>query len=474
MVGEEAQPDDNKVQLFADAAKLAERYIRHERHGRVFPDAQAQEVLKGLDDWSLESPRPADRVLADLAEIGEAAAVRSTGGRYLGFVTGGTEPTALAASLLAAAWDQNGALPAMSPMAAAIDAIAARWVVELLGLPTESVAVFCGGASVANLIAVVAARDSLLMKQGWSVAQAGLRGSPPVSVITSTEAHSSVLKALRVAGWGTAEVHIVETDALGRLRVDAIPHVPSPALIVAQMGNVNTGHCDPLADLAAWAEANYSPDEYWLHVDGAFGLWSAASATQRHHATGAELADSWATDAHKWLNTPYDSGIVIGRNGLDLRRAMSATAAYLPGQSPEAVGGWSDDLREPMNLGLQMSQAVRAIPVFAELAVLGSAGIAELIDRCCRHVSELAARLEQGGVEIPAPPGLNQALARFGTDEVTNAVVTATQDGGVCWAGATTWQGHRAMRLSVCDASTTEADIERSAEAILAAWRSVR
>lgn len=471
MINDDRGQASAKADLFMTAAAMAEQYLRSERQGRVFPDSAAVDALSVLDSWGLEAPRPAGEVLSDLAAMGQAAAVRSTGGRYFGFVTGGTEPSALAASLLALAWDQNGALPAMSPLAAAIDAKAARWVVELLGLPTESTAVFCGGASVANLIAIVAARDVLLAHQGWSVAESGLRGSPPVSVIASTEAHSSVVKALRVAGWGASEVHLVETDELGRLKVEAIGNVGSPVLIVAQMGNVNTGHCDPLAELATWADARFAPGDYWIHVDGAFGLWAAASTTQQHHAAGIEMAHSWATDAHKWLNTPYDSGIVIARNGLDLRKAMSASAAYLPGQDPVDLVDWSDELREPMHLGLQMSQAVRAIPVFAELAVLGTAGVADLIDRCCRHVADLATLLESGGVEIPVAPGLNQVLARFGSDALTDEVVRNIQSGGVCWAGSTTWQGRRAMRLSVCDASTTTEDIETTAAAILEAWR---
>ncbi len=463
----------SKVDLFSQAAARAGSYISQERVGRVFPSRESLQALNALTDWSLAHPLPAEEVVDRLADIGAASAVRSTGGRYFGFVTGGTEPTALAASLLSLAWDQNGALPAMSPMVSTIDTLAARWIVELLGLPTQAVASFCGGASVANLIAVVAARDSLLAARGWSVAESGLRGAPTVHVITSRESHSSVGKALRIAGWGSAEIHQVDTDELGRLRVDDMPNVTGPVVIVAQMGNVNTGHCDPINEIADWADARFSAGNYWIHIDGAFGLWAAASPRQRHHAVGVDRAHSWATDAHKWLNTPYDCGVVIARDGMDLRRAMSATAAYLPGDSATADAGWSDELREPMHLGLQMSQAARSIPVFAELAVLGSNGVAELVDRCCRHAERLASLLAEGGVDIPAPPGLNQTLARFDSDTTTDAVVNAIQDGGRCWAGATTWNGRRAMRLSVCDVSTTADDIETSAQAILAAWDSV-
>lgn len=467
-----------KARLLASAAESAVDYVRGERQGPVFPSPDAIAKLDQLSSWSLDSPQSPQEVVATLAELGTVTAVRSTGGRYFGFVTGGTEPAALAASVLASVWDQNGALTAMSPLAAAIDRVAAKWIVDLLGLPGGSVASFCGGASVANLIGVVAARDSLLANNGWSVADQGLRDAPKVSVVASAEAHVSATKALRIAGWGLAEIVTVPTDSLGRMMVGAIPELCGPVLYLAQVGNVNTGHSDPVDELAALVGRRHEPGQAWVHVDGAFGLWAAASPRQRHHASGIDLADSWATDAHKWLNTPYDCGVVAVRNGHDLRRAMSATADYLPssdGLTAAGPGGvdsaWSDDLREPMHLGLQMSQAARSIPVFALLASIGAEGVADIVDRCCRHAEALSNKLVSAGAELLTPPGLNQALVRFESDDITNRVVAATQDGGVCWTGATTWQGMRAMRLSICDSATNDADIDAAAEAIIAAWR---
>lgn len=461
-----------KFRLLRLAAQHALDYVAAERQGRVFPSESSIAALDELSSLSLQSPMPPERVLDILARCGQQSAVRSTGGRYFGFVTGGTQPTALAASVLSLAWDQNAALPAMSPLAATVDRLASAWVVELLGLPTGSVASFCGGASVANLVAVTAARDALLANVGWSVARAGLNNAPPVTVVTSTEAHVSATKALRIAGWGTDQVVEVPTDSLGRLRVDLIPVVEPPVLFMAQMGNVNTGHSDPLAELADLRQDRYNPGQSWIHVDGAFGLWAAASTEHRDHAVGMDQADSWATDAHKWLNTPYDCGVVIARNGHDLRRAMSAAAAYLPGTGDQSGDEtWTDDLRQPMHLGLQMSQAARAIPVFAELASLGVDGIAELVDRSCRLAGLMASKLEAAGAEILAPPGLNQVLISFGSDAATDDVVQRVQRDGTCWAGATTWQGRRAMRFSVSDASTTQADIDLAADAVIACWR---
>ncbi|MEL7157681.1 MAG: pyridoxal-dependent decarboxylase, partial [Actinomycetota bacterium] len=371
---------------------------------------------------------------------------------------GGTQPVGLGAAVLTSTWDQNAALPVMSPVAAHLDAVAARWVVELLDLPGAEAA-FCAGASVANLTALCAARDTLLHREGWSVAERGLVGAPALQVVASAEVHVSVVKALRLAGIGTDAIVSVPTDECGRLRPEALPPLGPRSVVITQAGNVNTGHSDPFEPVVAAARAAGA----WVHVDGAFGLWAAAAPDRRHLVEGVAGADSWATDAHKWLNTPYDAGIVVCARGEDLRRAMAADAAYVA----------TDAERAPMHLGIQMSQRARGIETWAVLATLGRRGVADLIEQTCRRATDLAERLEAGGVTILAPVVLNQALAHFEDDATTDAVLAAVQADGTIWAGGTIWKGRRAMRLSVSDAATTPDDIELAAAVILRCWAEV-
>ncbi|MEM7339509.1 MAG: pyridoxal-dependent decarboxylase [Actinomycetota bacterium] len=421
----------------------------------VFP---AADTVAGLDDLLADLPDdPGDpaAVLDHLHALGSPATVDSTGGRYFGFVTGGTEPVARAAAVIAAAWDQNAAVPVMSPVAARLDAIASTWVCDLLGLGSAT-ATFCGGATVANLTAIIAGRDALLRRAGWDVDADGLTGAPPIEVVTSAEIHVSVRKALRLAGIGQRAVIPVDTDDAGRLRADRLPAIGPRTMVIAQAGNVNTGHSDPFPEVIDAARAT----EAWVHVDGAFGLWAAASDHRRHLVAGMEHADSWATDAHKWLNVTYDSAVAICARAEDLRLAMTADAAYLPGS----------DERANMHHGIQMSQRARAIEVWAVLATLGRSGLAALIDRTCDQAARFADRLAAAGVgaEVLAPVVLNQVLVSFGDDTRTDAVIAAVQTDGTCWVGPTTWQGRRAMRISVSDAATTDADIDTSATAIAA------
>jgi glutamate/tyrosine decarboxylase-like PLP-dependent enzyme len=444
--------------LIFDAARRAVSYLSGRTTRSVFPDAAAIQQLDALDMPLPDGPRPAEAVLEELDRCGSPATVVSTGGRYFGFVTGGTEPAGAAASILAGAWDQNVALPAMSPAAARIDTTAARWVCELLGLPADALAAFCSGASVANLTCIIAARDALLRRHGWDVGTLGMAGAPALRVVAGAEAHVSLLKALRVAGLGTDAIEWVATDEAGRMRPDATPNVDELTLVLLQAGNVNTGHSDPFAKLIPRMHQAGA----WVHVDGAFGLWAAASPRYRPLVAGVELADSWATDAHKFLNAPYDSGIAIVARPGDLRRAMAIDAAYLVTNSERAL----------MHLGLQMSQRARAVETWALIASLGRSGIAELVDRACDRAAQFAAALQAGGAEILAPVVLNQLLVAFGDDTITDAVIRAVQADGTCWAGGTTWQGRRAMRISVSDSATTQRDVELSSDAVLRCWRS--
>jgi len=384
--------------------------------------------------------------------------MRSTGGRYFGFVNGGTTDEARAAAMLAGAWGQNTALPAMSPAASAIDAAAAEMMVDVLGLPATATAAFCGGATVANITAIVTARDALLDGAGWDVHEQGLIGAPPIRVVISEEAHISVHKALRVAGFGQQQVVVVPADAAGRLDATQLPAKDGPTLVLAQAGNVNTGHSDPFN---AIVDELGGPDT-WVHVDGAFGLWANAVPERRVHVAGVERADSWATDGHKWLNVPYDCGVVVCADGRHLRHSMRMEAAYVPD------GG---EARSLMNMGLQMSQAARGVPVWAVLASRGRSGVAELIEHSCQCAERFGASLVAAGAELLAPVVLNQALVAFGDDATTDRVVDLVQRGDTCWMGATTWQGRRAMRISVSDLSTTFDDVDRSVAAVLDAWQ---
>jgi len=434
-------------------------YVGSVREQRVSPPIEALAALDGLTSVLPDGPGDPYEVVAQLDEIGSPATMRSTGGRYFGFVNGGTEPVALAAAMLVAAWDQNTALPIMSPIASRLDTIAARWVLEALGLPSTATASFCSGASIANLTCILAARDALLARAGWDLDRDGMFGAPPINVVMSEEIHIAVRRAVRVAGIGAAQIRTIPTDECGRARADALGPLDDMTLVLLQAGNVNTGHCDPFAAIIPAVHTAGG----WVHVDGAFGLWAGAAPTLAHHVVGVEHADSWATDAHKWLNATYDSAVAMCARGDDLRRAMSIAAAYVA----------SDDDRPLMQLGLQMSQRARAVEVWAILAAKGRAGLAEMIEGPSRLAALLADRLTTAGVELLAPVALNQALVAFGDDETTDAVLAAVQAEGTAWAGGTSWKGRRAMRLSVSDTSTTIDDIERTAAAIIAAHRAV-
>ncbi|WP_062070976.1 pyridoxal phosphate-dependent decarboxylase family protein [Demequina sediminicola] len=446
-----------RIGLITEASRRAGTYAAGAGDRAIFPQADA---LAGLDAFRQPLPqdgRPAREVLAELDTFGSPATTVVNEGRYFGYVTGGTDPAAQAAAILAGAWDQN--VGSGSTAGEAIDAVACQWIVDALGLPSQSVAAFNGGATVANLTGIIAARDALYARAGWSVAEQGLVGARPLRVIVGEEVHTSALKALRLAGFGAAQVERVPTDATGAIRADAFPQdTDDHTLVLLQAGNVNTGASDPFADIIPGVRERGG----WVHIDGAFGLWAAASPQLAHQVAGVEHADSWATDAHKWLSVPYDSGIVIVRDGNDLARAMSADAAYL---HPTAEA--------PMNKGIQMSQRARAIETWAMLATHGRTGLADLIERSCAHARRFAAGLEEAGAEILAPVALNQVLVAFGDAERTAATIAAIQAEGTCWAGSTVWHGRPAMRISVSDAATTADDVDASVEAIVRSWASI-
>jgi glutamate/tyrosine decarboxylase-like PLP-dependent enzyme len=412
-------------------------------------------------------------VLRDLAAAADPGLISSAGPRYFGYVIGGSVPAALGADWLTSVWDQNSGLYSTSPAAAVVEEIAAAWLLDLLGLPAEASVGFVTGCQMAHVTALAAARHALLSRIGWDVGERGLMGAPPLRILAGTEAHVTLFRALTVLGLGTRSVERVESDAQGRMQPLALARLleadrGAPTLICAQAGNVNSGACDPLAEIAALARRSGA----WLHVDGAFGLWAAASPRLRHLVAGAVLADSWATDAHKWLNVPYDSGIVAVADSGAHSAAMSATASYLQQHEGRDAVDWVPEF----------SRRARGFAIYAALRSLGRRGVGDLIEGCCEHARTMAEILAaQPGVDVLNEVALNQVLVRFragadgaagsAADGLTRAVIRRVQSEGVCWLSGTTWHGMAAMRISVSNWSTTRDDAELSAAAILAALR---
>ena len=441
-----------------DASRRAIAYLGNLDSRSVAPTPQAVENLKSFDEPL--PPRPSDpaETLRLLDEIGSPATTAMAGQRFFGFVIGGSLPVALGANWLAGAWDQNSALFRATPSAAYIEQTALRWLLELLELPPACVGSFVTGATVANLCALAAARHSVLAKAGWDVEAKGLFGAPPITVVVGDEVHPSVTKSLGILGLGRSRVVKVPVDGAGRMRADQIPDLAGPTIICAQAGNVNTGAFDPLVEICRRAK----PHGAWVHVDGAFGLWAAATRSHKHLAAGIELADSWATDAHKWLNVPYDCGLAFVRDPDSLRAAMAVTAEYLPTKS---------EFRNPSDFTPELSRRARGIEVWAALRSLGRAGIADMIERNCAQARRFAEMLSAAGIEILNEVFLNQVLVSFGDAERTKRVIEAIQAEGTCWCGVTVWQGRTAMRISVSSWATTEADVDRSVEAMIRAHR---
>ncbi len=418
------------------------------------PVAPSEVAVAGLDDLDAALPAAglnAREVLARLDATGSPATVASNGPRYFGFVTGGVLPVAQAAAWLSAAWDQNAALTVMSPVAARLGDAALRWIVELLGLPAETAGGFVTGATMANATCLAAARDAVLARSGWDAAGQGLTGAPPVTVAVGGEAHTVVGKALGLIGLGRDRATALPVDGQGRIEPASLPTLRAPAIVCLQAGNVNTGASDPFPPLIEWAREQGA----WVHVDGAFGLWAAASPAVASQVAGLADADSWATDCHKWLNTTYDCGVALVRERGALQAAMAAAASYLPGADTETMA------LTPMS-----SQRARGIEVWAALAMLGRDGVADLVDRNCKLAARFAEGLRIGGFDVLNDVVLNQVLVSFGATETTDAVIAAVQADGTCWCGPTTWHGVRAMRISVSGWSTTEADVDRSVLAV--------
>lgn len=437
------------------AATLSQSYVRGISKRRVFPGDMELVSLEAFREPWPNGPSPAAETIRLLDAAGSPATVATTGSRYFGFVTGGALPAALAADWMVSAWDQPAALPILSPAVAAIESAAARWVLEALNLPASAAVSFPTGASYGNLIALAAARRAVLLRQNYDVDELGLRGAPPFRVIISDEAHSTLIKGLGVLGIGRQAVEIVPTDDQGRMRLEALPPLDNSTIVCVQAGNVNSGSFDPIADIAAKTKAAGA----WLHVDGAFGLWARAAPHLAHLAAGIELADSWVTDGHKWLNTPYDCGIVICRDPQALHGAMSITAAYMP----------EGEIVPAKDRLIEFSRRARGVTVWAAMRVLGRQGLSDLIETCCKHAQTLRAGLLKMGWTIHNDVILNQVVASYESGERTELIRTAVNAEGICWFGPTRWRGQDAIRMSVSSWATAEGDIEAALDAISAA-----
>jgi glutamate/tyrosine decarboxylase-like PLP-dependent enzyme len=446
--------------LLRQASEKARHYVRGIGERRVAPAKRDLDNLKKFREPFPVAPSDPIQVLEMLDGLGSPATLASTGGRYFGFVQGGTLPASLAANWLASAWDQNAALRVMSPVAAELEEVVLHWVTEALGLPDTCEGGLVTCATTANFTALVAARHALLARAGWNIMDDGMFGAPPIDVVVGDEVHASILKALCLAGFGKKRLIRAAVDNQGRMRADKLPPLNGRTILCLQAGNVNTGAFDPAVEICARAHEQGA----WVHVDGAFGLWAGVSPKYRHLTEGFEQADSWATDAHKWPNVNYDSGIVLVKDGIALRSVMTMTAAYL-------VAG---ALREPMYHTPEASRRARGVELWAAMKSLGREGLCSLIERTCAHAKRFASGFRDAGFEVLNDVVINQVLVSFGNEKITQNVIRSVQEDGTCWCGGTVWQGKSAMRVSVSSWATTESDVEMSLKEIIQIARTFR
>jgi glutamate/tyrosine decarboxylase-like PLP-dependent enzyme len=438
--------------LLTDTAERATRYVEGIASRKVLPSLEAIARLDGLGGPLPENSCDTATLIALLDDLGSPATVATTGGRYFGFVTGGALPATLAANWLAGAWDQNAALTAMSPVAVKIEEIALAWLRDVLELPSSTGAGFVTGGTMANFTGLAAARHALLERAGWNVEDRGMFGAPEITVVVGGEVHIALLKALSMLGFGRTRVVTVPADNQGRMKAEEMPALTDRTIVCMQAGNVNSGAFDPASEICARAHQAGA----WVHVDGAFGMWAAAAPQRRHLTAGVRDADSWATDCHKWLNVPFDSGLAFVRDPEPLRAALAVRAAYLS----------IADTREPSHYTPEASRRARGIEVWAALKSLGRSGLAEMIERNCRLATRFAEGLTRAGFKILNDVVLNQVMVSFGDAEKTLRVIREVQNEGTCWCGGTEWHGQTAMRISVSCWATTEEDVDASLAAM--------
>ncbi len=459
---------DPRYEVLDEAASLAHQFLDSLPERPVGQQADLAELRSRLSRPLSEGGEDPRTVIEELARDADPGLIASAGPRYFGFVIGGALPVAVAADWLTSAWDQNGGGYAPAPSLSVAEEVAAGWVLDLLGLPRGCGIGFVTGCQMAHFTCLAAARHAVLRDAGWDVEARGLQGAPEVRVIAGEQAHVTVTVACRMLGLGAERIRFVPADDQGRMQApkleEALAEGDGPAIVCAQAGEVNTGAFDPLAEIVAACRAHGA----WCHVDGAFGLWAAVSPARRRLLEGFEKADSWATDGHKWLNVPYDCGIAVVADATAQRAAMTSTSAYIPAHDEDIPWGfdWTPEF----------SRRARGVPLYAALRALGRSGLAQIVDRCCDLAVRMSGRLAAADdVEVLNDVVLNQVIVRFlDDDDVTDAVIARVQDEGTCWLGGSSFRGRSVMRISVVGWQTTEADIDRSAEAILAALGQVR
>jgi glutamate/tyrosine decarboxylase-like PLP-dependent enzyme len=442
------------ISILEDAAKRAIRYLESLDTRKVAPSQESIEKFAQLNEPLAVSGAPDEVILSVLDQFGSPASMAMAGPRFYGFVIGGSMPVTLAANWLAGAWDQNAVLYNVTPAVAILEQVCLSWLIDLFQLPSGSGGAFVTGATMANFSALAAARHGILARFGWNVEADGLIGAPPLTVIVGEEAHPSMIKALGMLGLGRNRVIRVPVDSQGRMQPGGVPAISGPTIVCLQAGNVNSGAFDPFRTVCEKAHAGGA----WVHVDGAFGLWALATPALASLTTGLTQADSWATDAHKWLNVPYDSGLAFVRDPDSLRAAMAVTAEYLPTNTPE---------RNPSDYTPELSRRARGVEIWAALKSLGKQGVADLVERTCRHAHRFAEGLRAAGYSVLNDVVLNQVLVSFGGPETTRRVIADIQSDGTCWCGGTVWQGKTAMRISISNWATTDRDVEKSLEAML-------
>lgn len=435
----------NEIDLLADADARARRFVAANETRRAFPATGAIAALAGFDEALTDDGRPEAETLAMLDELGSPAAVAGNGPRYFGFVVGSSLPVAAAAERMVLAWDQSASTPLGAPGAAAIEAVAGRWLLDILSLPAGSAVGFGTSASACGLTCITAARRKLLAQAGWDFDRKGLAGAPQIRVVVSEVAHVTMIKALRVLGFGTDNLVVAETDANGRIDPAKLPPLDDRTILCLQAGEVNTGAFDPFAAIIPRARAAGA----WVHVDGAFGLWARASDRLRWLTEGVDQADSWTTDGHKWLNTPYDCAMSIVRDADALAGAMTSDAAYS-----------SAGAEAQKNLTLEFSRRARGVAIWAALRSLGRSGVAALVERCVGHAQRIGAALQDAGYDVLSDVVLNQVLFRAGSDEATVAIREAAAASGEIWFGGTVWRGQVASRISVSSWRTRDEHVD--------------
>lgn len=443
------------AELFGRAAAYAREYLNGALAQRVFPSDEALRGLAAFDEPLPEHPEPAEEILRRLHESGSPATCATTGGRYFGFVIGGALPAALATRWLADVWDQNPVMHVLSPVNAHLETVCEKWIVELLRLPAGTASGFVSGTTTATFCGLAAGRHELLQRRGWDVNAKGLAGAPRLRVVLSEEAHASVFRALALLGLGREGLEYVPADDQGRMRADAMPELDDHCLVIAQAGHVNSGAFDPLDEIGERVRRANG----WLHVDGAFGLWAAASRARQVLTRGIEKADSWSVDAHKTINAPYDCGLVLCRQRGALAGALHLDGSYLQ----------LSDRRDGMLYTSEMSRRSRAVDLWATLKALGRSGVEDLVDRLCAHAERFARKLRAQGFRVLNDVVFNQVMAACDTPDGTRATLRHLQASGECWCGGALWHGEPVIRISVCSWATTEDDVDRSVAAFVAA-----